>query len=279
MRADDVNGSSTEPRQLVPRKPRSAVTVILGINIVVFAAWLVSLGSEPLQRFLVDNFLVSTQHLLSGRVWTLLTAAFSHAEVLHFAINMIVLMSFGRPLERLLGTRVFVGFYLTAAVISSLSHCFLSLLIGRGFVPALGASGALSGLLLVFALIFPRERILLFGVIPIPALVGALAFVGLDVWGLIAQSQGGGLRIGHGAHLGGSVCGALFYFTVLRDRVRAARSRLTLPVTPEEAAELERLRAKVHREGRAALNPKEQDFLARIRERVESGQHSGGSTP
>jgi membrane associated rhomboid family serine protease len=56
----------------------------------------------------------------------------------------------------------------------------------------------------------------LFGIIPMPAIVGALLFVGLDLVGLFAQSEGGGLPIGHGAHLGGAATGALFYFLVVR---------------------------------------------------------------
>jgi membrane associated rhomboid family serine protease len=82
-------------------------------------------------------------------------------------------------------------------------------------LPALGASGAISGLILVFSLLFPKERLLIFGLIPIPALFGALLFIGLDVWGLISQAEGGGLPIGHGAHLGGGVTGIFFYFLIL----------------------------------------------------------------
>ena len=85
---------------------------------------------------------------------------------------------------------------------------------------ALGASGAIAGLVLVFSLIFPREKILLMGIIPVPALFGALAFVGLDLWGLTAQAHGGGLPIGHGAHLGGALTGMLYYVFFLRRRIR-----------------------------------------------------------
>jgi hypothetical protein len=60
---------------------------------------------------------------------------------------------------------------------------------------------------------------LLFFVVPLPAIVGALAFIGLDVWGLIAQAEGGGLPIGHGAHLGGAFAGILYYVLFLRRRI------------------------------------------------------------
>jgi membrane associated rhomboid family serine protease len=72
----------------------------------------------------------------------------------------------------------------------------------------------------LFALLYPREKLLLFGIIPLPAMFGALAFVGLDVWGVVAQAQGGGLPIGHGAHLGGALTGLLYYLFVLRPRLK-----------------------------------------------------------
>ncbi len=262
------------PRRRMLRTP--AVSVIIGINVLVFFAWQAASVLPNLENFMVVNFLVSTSRLMHGYVWTLVTAAFSHNELWHLAINMFVLWSFGTVLERLWGTRIFVIFYLVAAVISSLSHCVVSsLIMGNGDIPALGASGAISGLLLAYALFFPRHKILLFGVIPVPALAGVLAFVGIDLWGLLAQSRGGGLPIGHGAHLGGALAGALMYFFWLR-RTRPVPSSPAqgspaagmAGLTPEEAREFERIRIKVEALGPQALTPKEEDFLNRLRERV-----------
>jgi len=258
----------------MPRTP--AVSVIIGINVLVFLAWQAASVLPNLENFMVVNFLVSTSRLTHGYVWTLLTAAFSHNELWHLAINMFVLWSFGTLLERLWGTRTFVLFYLAAAVFSSLSHCLVSsVLLGDNNIAALGASGAISGLLLAYALYFPHHKILLFGIIPIPALAGVLGFVGIDLWGLVAQSRGGGLPIGHGAHLGGALAGAVMYFFWLR-RTRPVPSAPAqgspaagmAGLTPEEAREFERIRIKVEALGPQALTPKEQDFLNRLRDRV-----------
>ncbi|UCF66942.1 MAG: rhomboid family intramembrane serine protease [Acidobacteriota bacterium] len=201
--------------------PLRAVPVFLVINAVVFLAWMLSSGYPSLRELLSVHFLVSSTRIEHGLVWTLVTAAFSHYMLVHLLINMVVLVSFASPLERLLGARKFVGFYLLAAIVSSASHCAVStLLLGDSDVSALGASGAVAGVLLAFALLYPHHRILLFGIIPLPALLGALAFVALDLWGLIAQGRGGGLPIGHGAHLGGALTGALFYAFYLRPRRR-----------------------------------------------------------
>lgn len=257
----------------IERRPR-VLPVIVALNVVVYLMWLVATHGSELWAFLVTNFLVSTDRLAQGLWWTLLTAAFSHQELWHLALNMLVLWSFGSVLERLVGWRVFVAFYLGAAVFSSLSHCFVSsVLIGNDRLAALGASGAVSAVLIAFALLFPRHKILLFGIVPIPALVGALLFVALDLWGLTAQTRGAALPIGHGAHLGGALCGAVFWATYLRGRFGrstgpGAGAHRSLDLSPEDADEFRRIRSKLDAHGPESLNPKELDFLRRIRERA-----------
>ena len=192
---------------------RPVVLAFLIVNTSVFLLWL-ALGENP---FMIDNFLVSWDGLAAGRAWTLLTSEFSHILFVHFFVNMFVLASFGPIVEATIGSTRFLGFYLAAAIVSSLSHAGVSaFILGKPDLPALGASGAISGVILLFAFMYPSARILLFGLIPLPALAGALAFVGLDVAGLVWQAEGGGLPIGHGAHLGGAATGILYYFTVIR---------------------------------------------------------------
>ncbi len=195
------------------------VYVFLLINTLVFFSWKTSLGSSG-QLFMQRHFLVSVGHLNAGYIWTPLTSAFSHLYDWHFLINMIVLFSFGGFIERLLGSRRFFAFYMAAAVTASLSHCLVSWSLLGGDTPALGASGALAGLVAVFALAFPRNKILLFGLIPIPAFWAFAGFVALDLVGLALQTSGYGASIGHGAHLGGAAFGVIYYLTRLRGRLR-----------------------------------------------------------
>ncbi|PIS11290.1 MAG: hypothetical protein COT73_04770 [Bdellovibrio sp. CG10_big_fil_rev_8_21_14_0_10_47_8] len=193
-----------------------SVPWIIALNIGVFILWHAATRESSL-IFMADNFLVSWTGLTEGRIWTLLTSEFSHNLLIHIFINMFVLNSFGPIVESVLGKKTFLLFYLLAAVVSSLCHSLVSAwILGEPDLPALGASGAISGLVLLFSMLFPKQKILIFGLIPIPALWGALLFIGLDIWGLIAQAEGGGLPIGHGAHLGGALTGILFYFLYLR---------------------------------------------------------------
>ena len=266
-------------RDLPPRAPAShvrrlrALPVIVGLNAVVFLAWLVAARGSELWSLLAVNFMVSTDRLVHGLWWTLLTAAFSHQELWHFLLNMVVLWSFGTVLERLLGSRLFVVFFLVSAIVSSASHCLVSsLLLHDDRIAALGASGAVSAVLIAFSLAFPRNKILLFGIVPIPAIAGAALFVAIDLWGLFAQTRGAALPIGHGAHLGGALCGAVLWAALLRGRLRSAASRSReVSLSPAEVEAFDRIRAKLNTEGPQALTPKERAFLQELRERALAG--------
>ena len=195
-------------------KPR-VVRAIVAINIFVFLFW--QLPIDSVTEFMMNNFLVSGEGLASGYLWTLLTSVFSHASFLHIFVNMYVFFGFGTILELALGHGRFLFFYLVAGIVASLSHALISSwLMHSPELPALGASGAIAGVVMVFSFLFPKERILIFGLIPVPAIWGAILMMALDIWGLSFQVKGGGLPIGYGAHLGGAFTGILYYFFFLK---------------------------------------------------------------
>jgi membrane associated rhomboid family serine protease len=195
---------------LINSKPTVVINIVK-INIMVFFLWWISPFINP--SFMINNFLVSWTGVVEGRFWTLITSVFSHNMFFHIFINMYAFFGFGAVLENVLGSKRFLRFYLAAGMFASSSHVFVSaFLIQDPSLAALGASGAVSGVILLFSLMFPQERILLLGFIPIPALFASIVIVGLDVWGLIEQTRGGALPIGHGAHLGGAVYGFIYYY-------------------------------------------------------------------
>jgi len=199
----------------------SVVRAIIKINIVVFILWYLIGFTWP--DFMFKNFLVSWDALAEGRVWTLLFSVFSHNLLWHLFINMYVFFGFGSVLENLLGRSRFLRFYLVTGIISSFSHAFVSAwILHQPDLPALGASGAISAVVILFALLFPKEKIYILGIIPIPALSGVLVLVALDLWGLISQVQGHALPIGYGAHLGGVASGTLYYFVRFKYRKNSA---------------------------------------------------------
>lgn len=200
----------------------SAVSIIIFINIAIYMAWNFTSGVDTEPAFMINNFLVSWTGFLEGRYWILLTSAFSHIMLFHLFMNLYVLNSFGAIVENAIGFLRFVKFYLIAGVTSSLCHALVSaFILHEPELPALGASGAVSGVVMMFSLMFPKQKILILGLIPVPAIWGVALLAGLDIWGLIAQAEGGGLPIGHGAHLGGALTGAIYYFLYIRKRFAA----------------------------------------------------------
>jgi membrane associated rhomboid family serine protease len=199
----------------------TAIRTMIFINTLVFIAWnfaIYTSGSDVAAQFMANNFLVSWTGLMEGRYWILFTSVFSHSSFFHLLINMFVLNSFGTVILQSIGLKRFLKFYLVAGVFSSFCHAVVSAwILGQPELPALGASGAIAGIILLFSLIYPKEKILLFGIIPLPAIWGAFAFIGLDIWGLTAQAEGGGLPIGHGAHLGGAFIGILYYLWIRKN--------------------------------------------------------------
>src|SRR5262249_44949889 len=119
-------------------------------------------------------------------VWQLATYMFLHAGLLHILFNMLALWMFGTELERIWGTRYFLKFYFVCGIGAALLTVAFSLL-PFGFADivyraaTVGASGAIYGLLLAYALYFPDRPILLYFLFPVPAkifvmIMGAIAF-------------------------------------------------------------------------------------------------------
>ncbi|MFA6237992.1 MAG: rhomboid family intramembrane serine protease [Bacteriovorax sp.] len=208
----------TKPASFIPRKQQgekmlstSFVPKIIAVNVVVFLLWNFYGIGNP--NFLINNFLVSWTALSHGRIWTLITSVFSHNMLWHIFINMFVFLNFGLVVEKYLGPVRFILFYLVAGMTGSLIHSIVSnFILHQPELRALGASGAISGVVLFFALLYPREKLFLFGIVPIPALWAAILFVGMDAFGLINQTRGSVSAIGYGAHLGGALVGLAYFF-------------------------------------------------------------------
>jgi membrane associated rhomboid family serine protease len=141
------------------------------------------------------------------QVWQLITYQFMHGNFGHIFFNMFALWMFGMEIENMWGSRKFLYFYLLCGVVAGLFHLFLSPLLGGVNAWTLGASGAIYGVLIGFALFFPNRYIFLYFLLPIKAkyLIGFIII--LDF--LLINSGDNVARL---AHLGGALTGALFIF-------------------------------------------------------------------
>lgn len=139
--------------------------------------------------------------------WQLVSYAFLHGSFTHLAFNMFGLYMFGSEIERLLGTRRFLVYYLVCVVGAALAQLAVMQISGSEPEPTVGASGGIMGLLLAFGLAYPRRRVmLLFPPIPMPAwLFVTLYGLAELLFGVTGTLKG----IAHFAHLGGMAAGFL----------------------------------------------------------------------
>lgn len=137
------------------------------------------------------------------KIWQVVTHMFLHGPFFHILFNMLTLFIFGRVLENFWGSKRFINFYLICGIAAAAAQ----LLVGH-FTLAVGASGAIMGLMAAFAYLFPNtELMFMFIPVPIKAKFAIPALMALDLFGGIANVQGD--NIAHFAHLGGAVAGFL----------------------------------------------------------------------
>lgn len=147
------------------------------------------------------------QPVFSGQFmpWQLVTYAFMHANAVHLFFNMLGLWMFGAELEERWGRKRFMQFLLACALTGAFAHIPLSMAFGNAG-PTVGASGALYGLLMAFAMTFPDRIIMpLFPPIPMKAKIFVAVFGALELFSGVSGSTG----VAHFAHLGGMLGGFL----------------------------------------------------------------------
>jgi membrane associated rhomboid family serine protease len=146
---------------------------------------------------------------------TLITSMFMHGGIAHIFGNMLFLFIFGDNVEDRIGHLRYLLFYLTCGVIASLAHVFTSVAFGENLlIPSLGASGAISGVLGAYLILFPHKRV---RVIMIRFITEVPAIVAIGIWFLFqlvsglgvfgSGSQEGG--VAYAAHIGGFIAGLI----------------------------------------------------------------------
>ncbi|HEV8273137.1 MAG TPA: rhomboid family intramembrane serine protease [Chitinophagaceae bacterium] len=210
--------------------------VLIAINILVFV-FLQGMGGN--EKF-TYAFSTVPAEILTGKdisagvleptpipvYFTLITSMFMHGGWAHLLGNMLFLWVFGDNIENRIGHMRYLIFYLVCGIIASLSHVFVSG--SDSLTPSLGASGAISGVLGGYLLLFPSRRVRVImgrGITTVPA------FVALGIWivfqvisqmGVLGGDQGGG-GVAYAAHIGGFIAGLalikLFDIGVRKDSV------------------------------------------------------------
>lgn len=133
--------------------------------------------------------------------WMFVTSIFLHADFSHLFFNMFALLFFGIYLERMIGRRAFATLFLLSGIIGNVGYLITA---SDPFIPAIGASGAVYGIMGALATLAPFMMIFIY-MLPMPMIVAAILWALADFAGLFAPSG-----IAHGAHLGGMFVGVAF---------------------------------------------------------------------
>jgi len=185
--------------------------------------YLLGAGDSPaLSRAIGLYGLIPNEALNGDRLFTLFTSMFLHADLIHLGGNMLFLYIFGDNVEDTFGHARYLIFYLLSGIFASAAHIFFALGSSELFIPTIGASGAISGVMGAYVVLYPRSRILTLVLLYWISIVAIPAVVFLGLWfafqflyGMLAA--GGG--IAYWAHIGGFVAGLFFGF-VWRGRRR-----------------------------------------------------------
>jgi membrane associated rhomboid family serine protease len=137
--------------------------------------------------------------------WQIVSYAFLHGGATHLLFNMFALYMFGPDIERLLGSKRFLLYYLVCVIGAALAQLAVLHMMGNPPVPTVGASGGIFGLLLAYGMAYPRRKLMLiFPPIPMPAWLFVTLYGLLELYlGLTGSNAG----VAHFAHLGGMVGG------------------------------------------------------------------------
>jgi membrane associated rhomboid family serine protease len=213
-----------------------AIKALLIANVAIFLfQTMVKLLAGPEAEYRLIQWLGLVPHGVTHglRIWQPFTYLFLHGGIWHILINMFVLWMFGSDLERTWGRRAFLRYYFLTGVGAGVLNIIVKSIVdfggaGPAMIPTIGASGAVYGVLLAAALVFPDRQVWL---IPFPLMlpmrvyvfiIGALAFFG--------SLGASGDNISHVSHLGGMLAGYLYlrrgsYFFGLRNRYSDWRRR------------------------------------------------------
>jgi membrane associated rhomboid family serine protease len=219
------------------------------------------------------------------QVWRVVTFQFLHANITHIFFNMFGLWVFGGMVEQYLGSRRYAAFYLTCGIFGALTYLLLNALGASGVhlpamlvedehTPLVGASAGVFGVIVAAAYIAPNAIVqLLFPPIPLKLKFMAYAYVALAAFNLLRGGQNAG---GDAAHMGGAIAGFFLvrnahllwdFFDVFKDSRRGGAGR----PRDADAAEVDRILAKVRSGGLRSLSEGERRTLRRASERQNRG--------
>jgi membrane associated rhomboid family serine protease len=178
---------------------------LIGINVFIFVV--MQLFGRDFKLLMTYRLSMIPSEVLHGWVWTFVTYMFMHAGWSHIIFNMLGLFIFGVQVERQMGSREFLLYYLVTGILAGVFSFIVYMLTGTNVI-LMGASGALFAVELAFAIFFPDSIIYLWGILPLRAPVMVLGFTALELLFSITGTNSG---VAHLTHLAGFGFGWLYF--------------------------------------------------------------------
>ena len=210
---DYYRPSSREKEYYQIQTQQSWVFAIIVVNIMVFFANAIR-GEGVINGMMVMQ---STTLAHPTEWWRLITYAFAHGDLMHVFFNMLALFFFGPLVERKYGPAEFMCFYFVTAVLAGVVWGVLNFGELAGIrsgeeIPRamLGASGAVSGIIMIVICSYPRVSVYLMGILEMPMWLMGTIFIGFDLLGFLGF--GGSRPVAYEAHLAGVAFGALYWW-------------------------------------------------------------------
>lgn len=196
--------------------------VFLGIIVAVFLLEYVVLGAGGGEAF-ESVFVIRSQEgsplFWLTQPWTVLTSVFAHdpGQLNHILFNSLALLFFGHTVERLIGTRRYTWLFLGAGALAGVAQVLLMYAVFGDASGALGASGALQGVMGTLVVLAPTLSVLVFFIVPAPLWALVVLYVLLDVVGFVTPDS----PVANVAHLAGLAVGLAFGYHLRRKGLRA----------------------------------------------------------
>lgn len=180
----------------------SASLILIAINVVLFAF---TQMDHKLEIYLgLNPGLVVYGHYL----WQPFTYMFVHGNFAHIFSNMLGLFFFGYSLEKAIGSKEFLLLYFVCGILSGLLSMGFYILTKNYYAILIGASGALYSVMLAFAVVYPKAKIYIWGILPIPSPILVIAYAGIE---LFCQINGLKTGVAHYTHLFGFAVSFLYF--------------------------------------------------------------------
>jgi membrane associated rhomboid family serine protease len=211
--------------------------------------------------------------LMALQPWRVITYQFLHGDVMHLAFNLLVLYFMGPFVERTWGSRAFLKFYLICGAAGGIIYALLARFGIFDIGPMVGASGAIYGVMIALAVMFPQMKVLLWGIIPMTMVRLVILLV---IVSLITIAFGHNVG-GEAAHLSGLAMGFLYMKYkpwITQRRMERQKGAWAHNVNQERnfRYEVDRILDKVHREGVNSLNSNEKKILQEATRREQETQ-------